>query len=113
MKATLYYDGNCPLCAKEIALLRRLNRGRLELTDIHKAQTLAKPNYEMLEILHYQTANGQWLLGLDATVAAWSHTRIGFLFKPLRWIGVKSLADRVYTRWASQRSCRLGYKTPD
>lgn len=32
---TLYYDGQCPLCSKEIATLRRLETGNLAFADIH------------------------------------------------------------------------------
>ncbi len=32
---TLFYDGSCPLCAREIRTLRRLQTGNLIFADIH------------------------------------------------------------------------------
>ena len=34
-KDTLYYDGACPLCAREMKHLAKLKRDSLELVDIH------------------------------------------------------------------------------
>ena len=110
MKANLFYDGQCPLCTKEINLLSRWKNSELQLTNLHEAQKLAKSKNEMLSVLHYQTSDGDWLLGLDATVAAWSHTKLGWLFKPLRWPLIKPLADYIYNNWAKRRACKLAYK---
>jgi hypothetical protein len=32
---TLYYDGNCPLCLREIRVLQKLRDERLQLMDVH------------------------------------------------------------------------------
>jgi predicted DCC family thiol-disulfide oxidoreductase YuxK len=37
MKETLYYDGACPLCAREMKHLAKLKRDSLNLVDIHQA----------------------------------------------------------------------------
>lgn len=109
MNSILFYDGQCPLCAKEIKLLSRWKSNRLSLVDLHKQTDLPSNKNEMLSVLHYQTENGDYLMGLDASVAAWSHTRIGFLLRPLRWLFIKPLADRLYKFWAQKRACKLGY----
>ncbi len=38
---TLYYDGKCPLCLREIRLLERLQGGQLELVDAHTYEPAA------------------------------------------------------------------------
>ena len=35
-KETLYYDGACPLCAREMKHLAKLKRDTLNLVDIHQ-----------------------------------------------------------------------------
>lgn len=113
MNDILFYDGKCSLCAGEIRLLSRLKNHTLELADIHDPQTLAllgdKKSNDLLTILHLKRANGVWQTGLDATVSAWRHTAFGWLLLPLRWPLIKTIADRLYYRWANKRACRLGY----
>lgn len=102
---TLFYDGICPLCLREIRALERLGDERLQLVDIHSyGPASGEPTREsMLLRLHLRTAEGRWLSGIDATVKAWSHTRWGFLFRPLRWPLLASLADWAYNYWARRR----------
>ena len=101
----LYYDGNCPLCLREIRALARLGDQGLQLVDAHSYEPGSdEPSREsMLLRLHLKTAEGSWLSGVDATVKAWSHTRWGFLFRPLRWPLLAPLADRAYDYWARRR----------
>ncbi len=103
---TLFYDGQCPLCTREIRTLRRLQRGRLLFADVHEqahdSETL--PNREqLLRRLHLMTWTGEWVSGLPANVRAWSHTRLGFLFRPLLWPVIHPIARAVYERWADRR----------
>ena len=111
MKApdTLFYDGKCPLCMREVHLLKRLANQGLQLTNLHDVPD--KPGgpsqLAQLKNLHLLTGNGEWLTGVDATVRAWSHTRWGILFKVLRWPLVGPLADATYGYWARKRYQRL------
>lgn len=103
---TLFYDGQCPLCAREIATLRRLESGHLAFADVHTQNNSADrlPTREaLLRRLHLLTGDGCWLVGLEATVRAWSHTRLGFVFRPLLWPLVYPLASRIYCNWADRR----------
>ncbi len=102
---TLYYDGNCPLCLREIRALEKLRDERLQLVDVHLFEPApGEPTREsMLLRLHLKTADGMWLSGVDATVKAWSHTRWGIFFRPLRWPLLASLSDRAYDYWARRR----------
>lgn len=103
---TLFYDGSCPLCAREIRTLRRLQRGNLIFADVHEQpednQNL--PSQEnLLRRLHLMTWTGEWVTGLHANVRAWSHTPFGWLFKPLLWPVIHPVAKRVYESWADRR----------
>ncbi|QSP95786.1 DUF393 domain-containing protein [Marinobacter salinisoli] len=117
---TLFYDGSCPLCTKEIATLRKLQRGSLMFVDIHQPDPDAgeRPSQEqLLRRLHLQTGSGDWVIGLRANVRAWSHTRFGVLFKPLLWPGIYTVASRIYAAWADRRydrkyQCAIG-QSPD
>ena len=106
---TLYYDGRCPLCMKEIAKLEALGDPSLALTDIHAVESDGSlPDRDtLLRQLHLRTADNRLLTGLDANVAVWQHTRYGFLLKWLRWPIIRQLADALYDRWAVWRYRRL------
>ncbi|MGS2716862.1 thiol-disulfide oxidoreductase DCC family protein [Eionea flava] len=102
---TLYYDASCPLCAKEITHLTRLQKGTLICADLHTELPvlLTEQKENMLKVLHLYTHDGRCLLGLDATVRAWQHTAFGWIFAWLRWPLIKPIADKCYTQWADQR----------
>ena len=109
MPDTLYYDGYCPLCAKEIARLRELSGDSLVLLDIHETQPAeGDPSTDaLLRDLHLRTSDGTFLSGVDANVAAWQHTRLGYLWRWLRWPLIKPIAGWVYQHWAGWRYRRL------
>ena len=114
MKDTLYFDGRCPLCAKEITLLRRLKESSLELVDIHSREheliSCTKSKLDLLSVLHLKTSKGDWLYGVDASVSAWRHTSFGWILMPLRWPVIRPIVDRFYDNWANKRACKLGYR---
>lgn len=103
---TLYYDGECPLCAGEIAQLRSARGDALRLVDIH---ALEDPDPELpaadtlLRTLHLRRADGRWLRGADANVAAWEGTRQGRWLRALRWPLLRYPVDAVYALWAHWR----------
>jgi predicted DCC family thiol-disulfide oxidoreductase YuxK len=106
VKDTLYFDGTCPLCSKEISLLKKLSKDQLIFADIQNissTDTQLPSREALLRRLHLRLMNGEWLVGLDANVAVWSYTKYGFLFKILRWPLIGHIADRIYANWADNR----------
>ena len=51
---TLYYDGQCPLCMREVRLLHRIADDGLQLTDLHGVADAdaGPPRLERLKNLH-------------------------------------------------------------
>jgi predicted DCC family thiol-disulfide oxidoreductase YuxK len=117
-RATLYYDGRCPLCMKEMARLDQLKSEELQLADIHELEDPSLPDKDtLLRNLHLRTTNGEILIGVDANVAAWDFTPHGRWFQWLRWPLLRPVTDRVYRYWAEWRyrriygrSCTMGGK---
>lgn len=101
---TLFYDGSCPLCAREIKSMKRTQGTALRLIDVHTLETIStEAQHELLKRLHLLQIDGTWLTGLDANVAAWSDTYLGRIFKILRLPLLRALSDRVYLAWAESR----------
>ena len=108
---TLFYDGYCPLCVKEMtALATKDKQQKLDLEDVHQegfAQRFPEINTEAaLTMLHgylYQNNDKRLVTGLDVTYHAWRLVGRGWMIAPLRWSAVKWLADQLYLWFARNR----------
>ncbi|MGE6790547.1 Predicted thiol-disulfide oxidoreductase YuxK, DCC family [Pseudomonas guineae] len=104
---TLYYDGDCPLCAREIRLLRkRASTERLSLIDISQSDFQAEATGHSKETLqnrlHAHFADGQWVTGLDATLWSWRAAGLDRWAAPLTWPALRPLLEFGYRLF-----CRL------
>ncbi|WEZ87514.1 DUF393 domain-containing protein [Pseudomonas sp. NyZ480] len=104
---TLYFDGACPLCAREIAFLRRRSTGGgLLLVDIGDADfdpgSLGVTVEQLKASLHGRFANGLWVTGLDATLWSWRAAGVGMYVAPLAWRPLRPLLAGCYRLF-----CRL------
>lgn len=104
----VYHDGACPLCNREIALLRRLDwRGRIRFVDAaDPSVTCPLERDTMLARLH-AVEDGVLLSGAAAFAAMW---RAIPLLRPFglaaRWKPVERLLESVY-RWFLKYRPRL------
>lgn len=104
---TLYFDGQCALCSREIRFLKKYAK-TLSFVDIHSLDDTHKPDKEsLLKTLHLQTENQEWLTGVDATVQSWSHTPYGWIMRILKWPFINTIAQHAYAYWANKRYCKL------
>ena len=100
----LYYEGACPLCTREMKHLAKLKRDSLDLVNIHVADiTPDMPSKDDLLLNLHLKRGEEWVVGADANVAAWQHTRFGMLWAWLRWPLIKQMVDPVYAFWAKRR----------
>lgn len=109
---TLFHDGHCPLCQREVAwLARHPRRERVRLVDIQAvdfdAAPLGRSVATMMGQLHVRDADGRWFVGMDASRALYAV--LGY--RRLVWLstlpGVGGLMDAGY-RWFARRRLRLG-----
>ncbi len=105
----LFFDGKCPLCTKEIALLQRYDKNaKIQFEDINSKSFGAKfPFIDLQEarnVLHGQLLGGTIITGMDVTFMAWDlverHRWLKLLNLPL----VRPLTDWVYQIFARHRS---------
>lgn len=108
---TIFYDGGCPLCVREMRHLFKLQQQQRHQRIIFE-DILAEDfeqRFPMIDpqraraILHGMTANGELLLGLDVTHQAWKAVGRGWLTAPIRWPLIRWFADRVYLWFARHR----------
>ena len=107
--ATLYFDGRCDLCTREMAKLESLKGEQLSLVDIHSlsADATLPDKDQLLRTLHLRTENGEFVSGIEANVAAWQYTQRGKWFRWMLWPPVRVVSMRVYEHWAQWRYRRL------
>ena len=111
----VFYDGQCPLCSREIAHYRRL-RGAdtLNWVDITQDEdTLTAHGLQRetaMARFHVRDAAGQWQTGAWGFAELWSHLpAYRWLARILRALRLLPLLDRVYARFARWRirgACR-------
>lgn len=71
---TVWYDGACPLCAREIALMRRLDsKGRVCFVDLESTEDTPLPRQVMLERFHVSTPDGATQSGAAAFAQLWQN----------------------------------------
>jgi predicted DCC family thiol-disulfide oxidoreductase YuxK len=73
---TLYYDGECPLCSREIAHYQKNNeQGDLAFKDITSEefdqQAEGLSNHDVMGVFHIKTADGEILQGVNAFLHLW------------------------------------------
>lgn len=114
---TTYYDGGCPLCSKEIAHYRRMDRTQqvrwIDLTQA--ADELAAVGLDIataMRRLHVRDAQGRLLSGVPAFVAIWRrlprYRTLARIIETLRLIGPLEWAYAHFADWRFRRRCRDG-----
>jgi predicted DCC family thiol-disulfide oxidoreductase YuxK len=106
---TLLYDGECPLCLREIGFLKRRDRrdGRIRFEDISDPSTdLAKHGLDIdtaMARMHAVLADGSVIEGVEVFRRAYSAIGLGWLLAPTGWWGFRRLADYLYGVFARNR----------
>lgn len=104
----VFYDGLCPLCMREIRLLRRLDRAsRIRFTDIagpgFDASELGLTWSDLMERIHGRLPNGELIRGVEVFrqlyAAVGFRTLVGFTRLPV----VRSVLDFAYEAFAKNR----------
>lgn len=104
----VFYDGGCPLCVREIGLLRALDRrGRIRFTDIEARGFDPGPlgtTYEaLMERIHGRLPDGRLIAGVEVFRRLYGAVGLA----PLVWIsrlpGIALLLEIAYEIFADHR----------
>lgn len=108
---TLYYDGACPLCRKEVNWLKKRCASKsyqLGFIDISEPSFDPKPTGRSLEALmkalHLKGPDGEWWTAMDATRIIYREIGLGWLMAPTAWPVLKPIFDGLYAGFAKVRS---------
>jgi predicted DCC family thiol-disulfide oxidoreductase YuxK len=108
----VFYDGACPMCAREIAMLRRLDRqGRIRFVDIaapgFDATTVGVSQAALMARIHGRLPDGTLVDGVEVFRRLYSAVGFGPAVALTRLPGVSQALDVGYD-WFAKRRLRLG-----
>ncbi|HVJ86881.1 MAG TPA: DUF393 domain-containing protein [Caulifigura sp.] len=114
----VFYDGGCPLCRREIQLLRRFDRhGRIRFTDLESEAfdpaAVGKTMDELMAEIHGRLPDGRLVTGLEVFRRLYSAVGLRWLMPVTRLPGISHLLDLGYRLFTRRRlkltgRCRNG-----
>ena len=104
----VFFDGDCPLCRREIDFLKRLDRKeRVRFTDIAAEEfdprRYGKVMSELMAEIHGRLPDGAWVTGVEVFRRLWAAIGYGWLVGPTRLPGVRHALDGAYRVFAKNR----------
>ena len=104
----LFYDGGCPVCMREVRVLRRLDRrSRIRFTDIDapgfQAPRPGPAPDDLMARIHARLPDGTWVHGVEVFRRLYAAVGFGPLVAVSRWPGISHLLDRGYAVFARNR----------
>ncbi|TWU39565.1 thiol-disulfide oxidoreductase DCC family protein [Novipirellula artificiosorum] len=107
-KVEVFYDGECPLCLREIKLLKWLDRkNRIQFTDIaakdFSAADYGKTPDQFMDEIHGRLPDGQWIIGVEVFRQLYAAVGLGLLVWPTRLPGISSALNFGYQAFAKNR----------
>ncbi|MDJ0534819.1 MAG: DUF393 domain-containing protein [Xenococcaceae cyanobacterium MO_207.B15] len=109
-KIKLLYDGECPLCLREVNFLLKKDAGR----EIIKFVDIADPNYSAVENsgIDYETAmgrihaitdNGEIITNVEVFRRVYEELGMGWIYAVTKLPILGAIADWLYDIWAKWR----------
>jgi predicted DCC family thiol-disulfide oxidoreductase YuxK len=104
----VFYDGACPLCMREMRMLKRLDRkGRILFTDIaaegFDAGTVGLTWEALMDRIHGRLPDGTVIEGVEVFRRLYAAVGFGALVKVSRAPGVSQALDVAYRLFAENR----------
>jgi predicted DCC family thiol-disulfide oxidoreductase YuxK len=104
----VFHDGACPLCAREIKMLRRLDRAqRIRFTDIaaqgFDAASTGMSWAALMRRIVGRLPDGTFVEGVEVFRRLYAAVGFGALVSVSRWPGVAQLLELGYRAFAANR----------
>ncbi len=108
LSVEVFFDGGCPLCVREIDMLRRWDRPqRIRFTDIDaaefSAEALGKTYEDLMARIQGRLPDGTWIEGVEVFRRLYTAVGFGPVVWVTRWPGISHLMNLGYTLFARNR----------
>ncbi|KAK4803641.1 hypothetical protein SAY86_003458 [Trapa natans] len=109
-KIKMLYDGDCPLCMREVDMLRERNKayGTIKFVDISTADYSPEENQGIdfktaMGRIHAILSDGTVMTDVEAFRKLYEYVGLGWVYAITKYKPVATLADSVYGIWAKYR----------
>lgn len=124
----VFFDGECPLCMREIRMLRWMDRRqRIRFTDISTDKFLPdqfdRSMQDFMDEIHGRLPDGQWITGVEVFRRLYAAVGLGPLVSLTRLPGISHGLEAGYQVFAKNRlrltgrcdtsSCDVGTRTAE
>ncbi len=104
----VYFDGDCPLCLREIRMLQKLDRkNRISFVDIaadgFSPEVLGTTMTALMSQIRARLPDGSWIEGVEVFRRLYSAVGFGVIVSLTRLPGIKWLLDVAYRFFAKNR----------
>ncbi|HZM00837.1 MAG TPA: DUF393 domain-containing protein, partial [Planctomycetota bacterium] len=104
----VFFDGACPLCSREAAVLRRRDRRQaIEFLDIaapgFDAAAWGRRPEEFMAAMHARLPDGRWVIGVEAFRQIYALLGFGWLSTLTRLPVIRQALDAAYRTFARHR----------
>ena len=114
-KIKMLYDGECPLCMREVNMLKRRDQGKGAIAFVD----IADPNYEAadhegisfeqsMERIHAILPDGRVITDVEVFRRLYEEVGLGWLYSITKLSLVEKAANAVYSLWAKNRLSLTG-----
>lgn len=116
-KPTVFYDGGCSLCHREISHYQRIDKQQcirwVDFTRTPESLQEYDITYKnAMQQLHAVNPAGEVVLGVDSFLLIWSHLQsYRFLARLIETLRLKKPLNRIYNmfaRWRYKNRCHGG-----
>jgi len=114
----MFFDGECPLCVREVRLMRRLDkRGRVDFIDIAATSFVADDYGKdfatfMGRIQARDLKSGEWLDGVEVFRRIYGALGFAWVMPLTRVWGVRQALEAGYS-WFARNRLRLTRRPPE
>lgn len=109
-KIKMLYDGECPLCMREVNMLKERNKhyGAIKFVDISSKDYSPKENEGLDYItvmgrIHAVLSDGTVLTDVDAFRRLYEEVGLGWIYVITKYEPMATIANAIYKIWAKYR----------
>ena len=104
----VFYDGDCPLCMREINMLRRMDKKkRIQFTDIAASgfdpSLFAMTQDDFMKKIQGRLPDGSFIEGVEVFRRLYGAVGLGWLLAPTKLPGLRQASDWAYEVFAKNR----------
>ena len=108
-KLTIFFDGGCPLCKREVDFLQSKNqKGALRFIDINTSDFSSDLKYgitykQAMDRIHAMKSDGSVIKDIKVFQEAYSLIGLGWIYAPTKLPILDKFIEYIYGLWAKYR----------